>query len=135
MNSYVFINDVEIYKFKAKDYEISTAPLCSGNVSKNVSVDNMKKTGLSRCIHDFSVDDDTIGVDNVLDIHKYLMKKHDIKQRFDLLEKCFIGLYISFNWSLTSMANAFSLTTCKSLNNQSCVARLTLIDLNPDECN
>ena len=29
---------------------------------------------------DFSVDYDSINVDDILDIHKYLMKKHDIKQ-------------------------------------------------------
>ena len=27
-NSYIFVNGVEIYKFKAKDSEINAAPLC-----------------------------------------------------------------------------------------------------------
>ena len=36
----------------------------------------MKKTGLNGYVHDFSADYDAIAVDNVLDIHKYLMKKH-----------------------------------------------------------
>ena len=39
----------------------------------------MKKTGLNRYVCDFSVDYDAIVVDDILDIHKYLMKKHDIK--------------------------------------------------------
>ena len=39
----------------------------------------MKKTGLNRYVCDFSVDYDAIAVDDILDIHKYLMKKHDIK--------------------------------------------------------
>ena len=43
VNSYIF---VEIYKFKAKDFEINAAPLCLGNVSKHFSASNMKKTGL-----------------------------------------------------------------------------------------
>ena len=38
----------------------------------------MKKTGLNRYVYDFSVDYDAITVDNILDIHKYLMKKNDI---------------------------------------------------------
>ena len=34
-NSYLFINDAEIYKFKAKDSEIVATPLCLGNISKD----------------------------------------------------------------------------------------------------
>ena len=40
-NSYLFVNS-EIYKFKA-DSEIVATPLCLGNISKDWSVDNMKK--------------------------------------------------------------------------------------------
>ena len=46
-NSYLFINGTEIHKFKAKDSEIVATPLCVGNISKDFSVDNMKKTGLN----------------------------------------------------------------------------------------
>ena len=41
-DSYLFANGTEIYKFKAKDSEILTSPLCLGNVSKDWSTDNMK---------------------------------------------------------------------------------------------
>ena len=34
VNSYIFVNDVEIYKFKTKDSEINAVVLCLGNVSK-----------------------------------------------------------------------------------------------------
>ena len=37
VNNYIFINDVDIHKFKAKDFEINAAPLCFGNVSKDFS--------------------------------------------------------------------------------------------------
>ena len=40
------INGVEIYKLKAKDSVINVVPSCMGNVSKDFSADNMKKTGL-----------------------------------------------------------------------------------------
>ena len=74
-NSYLFVNGTEIIKFKAKDSEIAACPLCLGNISKNWSVDNMKKTGLKGYV---SVDYDAIAVSDVLDIHKYLMKKNEI---------------------------------------------------------
>ena len=48
-NSYLFVNGKEIYKFKTKDLEIVATPLCLGNISKNRTVDNMKKkTGIKR---------------------------------------------------------------------------------------
>ena len=42
-NSYLFVNGTEIYKFKAKDFEIVASPLCLGNISKDWPVDNKKK--------------------------------------------------------------------------------------------
>ena len=77
-NSYLFVNGTEIIKFKAKDSEIVATPLCLGNISKDWSVDNMKKTGFNGYVYDFSVDYDAIAVDDILDIHKYLMKKHNM---------------------------------------------------------
>ena len=71
----MFINSTEIYKFKAKDSEIVASPLCLGNISKDWSVDNMKKTGFNGYVYDFSVDYNSIAVDDIKDIHKYLMKK------------------------------------------------------------
>ena len=78
-NSYLFVNGTEIIKFKAKDSEIAGYPLCLGNISKDWSVDNMKKkNGLKGYVYDFNVDYDAIGVSDILDIHKYLMKKNEI---------------------------------------------------------
>ena len=37
-----------------------------------------KKTGLNGCVHDFFVDYNTFDISVITDIHKYLMKKHDI---------------------------------------------------------
>ena len=51
---------------------------------KRLSVDNMKKTGLSGYDYDFSVGYDAIAVDDVLDIHKYLMKKNENIKCLDL---------------------------------------------------
>ena len=43
VSRYLFVNGTEIYEFKAKDSEIVASPLCSGNISKDWSADNMKK--------------------------------------------------------------------------------------------
>ena len=74
-NSYLFVNGTEIYKFKAKDPEIVASPLCLGNISKDWSTDNMKRTGLTGYVYDFSADYNAVTVDNIKDIHNYLMKK------------------------------------------------------------
>ena len=70
----MFVNGTEIIKFKAKDSEIAT-PLCQGNISKDWSADNMKRSGLHGYVYDFSVDYEAVAVDDIVDIHKYLMKK------------------------------------------------------------
>ena len=77
-NSYLFVNGTEIYKFKVKDSEIVANPSCLGKISKDQSTDNMKKTGFNGYVYDFSVDYDATAVDNIKDIHKYLMKKNNI---------------------------------------------------------
>ena len=77
-NSYLFVNGTEIYKFKIKDSEIVATLLCLGNISKDWSVDNMKRTGFNGYVYDFSVDYDATDVDDIKDIQKYLMKKNSI---------------------------------------------------------
>ena len=77
-NSYSFVNGKEIHKFKAKNPEIVATLLCLGSISKDWTVHNMKKTGLNGYVQDFRVDYVAITVDNILDIHNYLMKRNDI---------------------------------------------------------
>ena len=69
VNSSLFVNVVETYKFKAKDSEIKPYPLCLEKNSKDFSTDNMEATGLYEYTYDFSVDYDSIDVDNILNIH------------------------------------------------------------------
>ena len=61
-NSCLFANSTEIYRFKAKDW----------------STDNMKKTGLNGYVYDFSVDYKAVNVDDIKNIHRYLMKKNNM---------------------------------------------------------
>ena len=114
-----------MYKFKAKDSEIAAGPLCLGNISKDWSTDNMKRTGFNGYVCDFSVGYDATDFDNIKDIHKYkyLMKKNPPKKQeninemkiFRFVKKVFfIGLTI-----LSSLTNANSLS-CISMKNQEC---------------
>ena len=77
-NSYLFVNGTEIIKFKAKDSEIVPSTLCLGNILKDWSVDNMKKTGVTGYVYDFSVDYNVTDDDDIKDIPKYLTKKNNI---------------------------------------------------------
>ena len=52
-NSYLFVNGKETVKFKAKYSEIAASPLCLGNISKDWSVDNMKKLDLMNMFMNF----------------------------------------------------------------------------------
>ena len=67
-NSYLFVNGTEVCKFKAKDSAIVASPLCLGNISKDWSTDNMKKTGLNGYVYDFSADYNAVTLDNIKDI-------------------------------------------------------------------
>ena len=82
-NSYLFVNGKEIIKFKAKDSETVASPLCLGNISKDWSTDNMKKTGLNGYVYEFNVDYDNYGNVDLTKaipfVHKYLMAKYNIK--------------------------------------------------------
>ena len=64
-------------KFKAKDLEFVPNLICLGNIS-DFSVPNTKITRLHGSVFDFSVDYRVTVVDDILDIHKYLMKKNGI---------------------------------------------------------
>ena len=72
------MNGTEIYKSKAHGSEIVPTPLCLGNISKDWSTDNMKRTGFNKYVYDFSVDYDATDIDDIKDIHKYLMGKNNI---------------------------------------------------------
>ena len=69
----------KVYQFKVKDSEIKPYPLCLGNISKDFTHNAMKKAGLNLYVHDFFVDYNIIDTSNIIDIYKYLMKKHNIK--------------------------------------------------------
>ena len=76
-DSYLFVNGKEVVKFKAKN-QTASGKLSLGNISADFNQADRKSTGLYGYAYDFSVDYNAITVDDVLDIHKYLMEKNGI---------------------------------------------------------
>ena len=71
---------------------------------------------------DFSNDYGLIFLRNIFNIHEYLKKKSKM-----ILKLMFMGI-LGFARQLDTQK-----AKCLSLNNEPCLARLTFIDLNPDE--
>ena len=92
-NSFLFVNAIKVYQFNAKNSKIIDYALCLGNISKDFTINNLKKTGLKGVVKFFSVNFNSI---NTNDIHKYLMKKSRYEIMFGLIKKniCWI-----INWS------------------------------------
>ena len=126
-NSYLLDNGVEIHKFKAKESKTNAIPLCLRNISKDFSVDNMKKNGSNEYIYDFSVDYDAVAVDDILDIHKYLTKKHgvvSINKMLTLIKKKF---FVAMTFSSCNSLK------CVTMTNQEFKVRAEIININSNE--
>ena len=78
-HSYLFVNGVEIYKFKAKDSEIDAAPLNLDNVSKVFQLIILKRLDYMDISMIFQLIYNSIDFDNILDIHKCFTIKNNIK--------------------------------------------------------
>ena len=63
------------YILKAKNSEIKDYGLCLGNISKYFTINNMRKMGLKGVKSFVSVHFTPIDANDILDIHKYLMKR------------------------------------------------------------
>ena len=77
-DSYLFVNGKRELKFKAKDDEIVKEILCLGNISDDWTAENAQKTGLWGEIYDFAVDYTSTNISGIYNVHRYLMKKHNI---------------------------------------------------------
>ena len=66
-----------MFQFKAKDFETKDYTLCLGNISKVFKIKFLiwiKEAGLKGTVNFFSVDFNPIDTNDILDIHKSLMK-------------------------------------------------------------
>ena len=77
-DSYLFVNDKQELKFKARDDQIVKETLCLGNISDDWTAANAQKMGLSGEIYGFAVDYTSTNIGDIYNIHRYLMKKHNI---------------------------------------------------------
>ena len=78
-NSYLFVNGTQELKFKSSVNYLDRNLLCVGNISSDWSLTNGTKTGLYGNVYEFAVDYVPLsGVKTIYDIHRYLMKKHNI---------------------------------------------------------
>ena len=67
--------------------------MCLGNISKGFRSINMKITGLNRYTCESSVDYNIIDTNNIINIHKYLMKKQNIQNNvwnYQQQKKCLL---------------------------------------------
>ena len=78
-NSYLFINGVQQFKFKAMSSLNLKSSLVIGNTSTNFpNQTDYKKAALHGDIYDFLVSYEATDIKYIYDTHRYLMKKHDI---------------------------------------------------------
>ena len=52
--------------------------MCLGNLSDDWTTLNATKTGLYGTVYDFAVDYTKTSIDDIFNVHKYLMKKNDV---------------------------------------------------------
>ena len=93
-NGFLFVNATKIYRFEAKGSEIKNCALCLGNILKDFTIIKTKKTWLKGVVNFFSVDFSPIDTNDILHIHKYLLKRAWYKIMFGIIKKMFIVLWI-----------------------------------------
>ena len=78
-NSYLYVNGNQELKFKAKTDQLVKEKLCLGDLSDQWITSESEKTGTYGKIYDFVVDYEQIaGTTKILDMHRYLINKHNI---------------------------------------------------------
>ena len=78
-NSYLFVNGQKVTQFKAKNTEIGTNKMFIGTLGiLSLSPKNVNDIKMCGNVYDSSVDYSTISNENILKIHKYLMKKNGV---------------------------------------------------------
>ena len=75
-DSYLFVNDKQELKFKAKDDPI-VKEICLGNINP-ILLQMLKRRGFGMK-YDFAVDYTSTNIGDIYNIHRYLMKKHNIE--------------------------------------------------------
>ena len=89
----------------------------------------MKKTGLCGTVYYFSADYGAISVDDILSIHKYLIKK-----MFEFVKQIFILAMMFFSYHFPSVNSLIATPfKCISMTIQGCKVRPHIVDVNSHE--
>ena len=88
----------------------------------------MRKTGHKAYEYIFSVDCNTVNISDILEIHKCFMKRRSIVEMPGFIRQTFTALVLVLLSFIGSLP-----TKCISMNNQSCMIRPKISDLNPDD--
>ena len=79
-NSYLFVNNKDIFKFKANNKNVNfSTQFCLGSVSNRFSATESREVSLNGNKYDFSVNYNSIDKSDLLNTRKYLMTKNNIK--------------------------------------------------------
>ena len=79
-NSYLLVNRKEIFKFKVDNKNINfPTQFYLGSTSNGFSATESREVSLNKNVYDFSVDHNSIYKSDILNIHKYLMTKSNMK--------------------------------------------------------
>ena len=78
--SYLFVTGKEIFKFKADNKNVNfPTQFCLGCISSILSATESRQISLNGNVYDFLVDYNSIDKSNILNIHKYLKTKNNMK--------------------------------------------------------
>ena len=79
-NSYLFVNIKEIFKFKADNQNVNfPSQFCLRSISDGFSNIESREVSLNGNVYDFLVDYNSIDKSDILNIHKYLITKNNMK--------------------------------------------------------
>ena len=79
-NSYLFVNGKEIFKFKVNNGNVNfPTQFCLESTSNGFGASESREVSLGGNVYNFSVDYNSIDKPSILNIHKYLMVKNNIK--------------------------------------------------------
>ena len=79
-NSYFFVNGKEKYKFKASNKNVNfPTQFYLGIMSNKFNYVDEEEVSLKATVYDFLIDYNAINKSVILDIHKYLLVKNNLK--------------------------------------------------------
>ena len=120
-NSHLFVNEKKIFKFKTVNKNVNfPIQFCLGSIYEGLAATESKKVPLKGNLYHFPINYNVIVKADILNTHKCLMVKNNLKIMPSCIKKTFIGL-LNFGGSLAGVVNASNHRKCISLNNQQCI--------------